>query len=354
MELSKTKFYLLALIAGLFLFAACSSETTVEDELIGSDLVERAWTGEGAEEVIRLASAFLVEINDINNDERYDYIIEQEDFYFSKVFLQTRWNDLVDDINWSFGWGAEAYEYIRDHYNELWEMLKEQLRSELVVTLLAYQLGFTANETDLNEILIDMETFISGAREEGVDIDGIFVDMFGTTQDTWKIQLERQLASITMIDTMWDNSPFSKAMLTQLKEEVPFEDLPHHANVYHILVDDENEAQLIYEKMRAGIHPRDLHDEFSQDPGGPHYIFPRGMMVEPFEEWAFSAEAGDVGIVPTQFGFHVTLSYGKEVDTEELEHLARLHYLDTYIINLIRDMDIRWASQPETTWVPQQ
>lgn len=342
-------------LTGLFIFSACTLEVSIHDELSERTLSERVL--EFDEEVgdnIRLASAFLVDVIDKQEDGVYDYIIDYEDFYFNKVFLQTRWNDLVEDISRSFLWGGEAYEYIRDNYDELWEWLKEQLRSELAVTLLAYQLGFEADQIALNEILADMEAFIYQARDEGVDIEGWFVDMFGTTQYTWEIQLERQLASIAMLDAMWDMNPFSEFMMVQFSEDVPFEDLPYRANIYHILVDTEEEAHRIYEMVKAGMHPRDLHEEFSQDPGGPHYIFPRGTMVEPFEEWAFSAEAGDIGIVPTQFGFHVTLSYGKEVDAEELEHLARLHYLDIHIIGLIRDMDIRWASQPETAWFPQR
>ena len=113
-----------------------------------------------------------------------------------------------------------------------------------------------------------------------------------------------------MIDSMWEEHPLSDVMIERLAEDMPFGELPSQAIVYHILVDSEEEAKLIYEKMQEGIHPRDLHAEFSQDPRGPRYIFPRGVMVQPFEDWAFFAEEGDIGIVPTQFGFHVTLSYG--------------------------------------------
>jgi len=354
MKFLRTKVFVIigVMMVSLLILSACGQNNYIVEEFQDSDFVERG--GEvGEEEVIRLVSSFLVEIDFHKDNIRYDYIISHENFYFNTLFLQTRWNALVNEINWSFGWGMEAYEYIRDNYDELWEMLIEQLRSEVAVTFLAYQLGFEADAEELRIVLENMESILAEVREDGVDVDTIFFETFGTTQENWEIHVARQLASIAMIDSLWEEHSVSDAMIQRLKEDIAFEELPRQAAIYHILVDSEYEARLIYEKMQEGIHPRDLHDEFSQDPGGPFYTFPRGVMVHPFEEWAFQAEAGDVGIVPTQFGYHVSLSYGKELYTEELEHLARLHHLDLHILDLIRDLDIHWGSQPEISWVPQ-
>jgi len=356
MKLSKIKFLaIMSLMLSMpLIFSGCGQEISVVEELQNSNLIEDGWQDDAGDETVHLASYFLVDLGELEDDEIYDYIVGYEHFGFNLLFLRSRWNSLVDEINWSFGWGSEAYEYIHDNYDELWEMLVDQLHSEVAVTFLAYKLGFEADEREFSSILDDMESSLAEAREEGVDIDTIFLETFGTTQENWEVQVNRQLASIIMIDAMWEEYPLTDEMIQRLKDDVPFDNLPQQANVYHVLVDSEEEAWVIYEKMQEGIHPRDLHEEFSQDPGGPHYIFPQGVMVEPFEEWAFQAEAGDIGIVPTQFGFHVTLSYGKELYTEELEHLARLHYLDLHIIDLIRDLDIRWGSQPGDSWVPRQ
>jgi len=346
--------FVFVLLLGFIVLGACGSDATMLEELENSNLVEQSWSGEGsADENLRPASAFLVDLSGVE-EYRFDYILGNEEFYFNNLFFQTRWNAMVDEINWSFGGGVEAYEYIRDNYDELQELLLDQLRSEIVVTFLASHLGFVADELELYAIWDDMDGFLMDARVEGVDVDAIFLETFGTTQENWMLQVERQLASIAMIDALWDENPPTEAMIQMLIDDIPADELPVMAEVYHILVDDEAVAQTIYEKIKEGVHPRDLHEEFSQDPGGPHYIFPRGMMVAPFEEWAFQAEAGDVGIITTQFGFHVSLSYGKELFTEELEHLARLHYLDIHIIELIRSLDIRWESQPGDSWVPQR
>ena len=345
--------FVFVLALGFVIFSACGSDTTILEELENSNLADQSWLGGGSQLKNRTASAFLVDLSSVENY-RLDYILGHEEFYFDNLFFQTRWNAMIDEINWSFNWDAEAYVYILDNYDELQELLMNQMRSEVVIAFLALYLGFVADELELHAIWDDMDGFLMAARAEGVDINTIFLETFGTTQENWRIQVERQLAAIAMIDTLWEENPPTEGMIQMLVEDIPADELPMMAEVYHILVDDEDVARMIYEKIREGVHPRDLHEEFSQDPGGPHYIFPRGMMVAPFEEWAFQAEAGDVGIITTQFGFHVSLSYGKELYTEELEHLARLHYLDIHIIDLIRSLDIRWGSQPGDSWVPQQ
>lgn len=79
----------------------------------------------------------------------------------------------------------------------------------------------------------------------------------------------------------------------------------------HIRVSTEETANEVLERLEAGEAFEDLLAEYTIDPGlegtrGSLGTFGRGMMVAPFEEAAFGAEAGEiVGPVETQFGFHV-------------------------------------------------
>lgn len=79
----------------------------------------------------------------------------------------------------------------------------------------------------------------------------------------------------------------------------------------HILVEDEKTANEIMEKIKAGEDFAELAKEYSTDPGsgangGELGFFTKGMMVQPFEEAAFSLEIGEISDpVESQFGFHI-------------------------------------------------
>jgi len=91
----------------------------------------------------------------------------------------------------------------------------------------------------------------------------------------------------------------------------------------HILVrvensasDDEkkkakDKAEMYLKKIKDGEDFAKLASDFSDDPGskakgGDLGFFPRGRMVKPFEDAAFSLKPGETsGIVETQFGFHI-------------------------------------------------
>lgn len=81
----------------------------------------------------------------------------------------------------------------------------------------------------------------------------------------------------------------------------------------HILVETEEEARDIAEKLNRGGDFAELAKEFSKDPGskgngGLLGFFSRGQMVPQFEDAAFSLKAGEVSEpVQSRFGWHLIL-----------------------------------------------
>ncbi|MBB5173240.1 peptidylprolyl isomerase [Texcoconibacillus texcoconensis] len=78
----------------------------------------------------------------------------------------------------------------------------------------------------------------------------------------------------------------------------------------HILVNDEEEANDLYERLQDGEDFAELAQEYSQDgsaeEGGDLGSFRRGEMVPSFEETAFHLDEGEISEpVESQFGYHI-------------------------------------------------
>lgn len=78
----------------------------------------------------------------------------------------------------------------------------------------------------------------------------------------------------------------------------------------HILVKTEDEANKLYEEIKAGKDFADVAAAVSLCPsgasGGDLGYFGKGMMVKPFEDAAFALNIGELSKpVQTQFGWHL-------------------------------------------------
>lgn len=119
----------------------------------------------------------------------------------------------------------------------------------------------------------------------------------------------------------------------------------------HILVEDEETAKEILNKLNNGSDFAELAKEYSLDGsatrGGNLGFFPRGRMVKPFEEAAFALEVGEIsGIVKTDFGYHIimvtdrqeagTISLEESRDNirDTLLHQKQMETLRNYLIEL--------------------
>lgn len=106
----------------------------------------------------------------------------------------------------------------------------------------------------------------------------------------------------------------------KLLEEVTKDVAPSEEQVWarHILVETEEEANAIYERLQDGEDFAQLAQELSKDTGsgaagGDLGWFGRGAMVAPFEDAAFSLEVGEIGEpIQSDFGYHVIQALGHQ------------------------------------------
>lgn len=98
-------------------------------------------------------------------------------------------------------------------------------------------------------------------------------------------------------------------------------------NASHILVETEEEAQAVAEKVRGGADFATVARENSTGPSGPNGgslgWFGPGMMVEPFQQAVEALEPGEISDpVETQFGWHVIkLNETRDAEAPELEEV---------------------------------
>lgn len=90
----------------------------------------------------------------------------------------------------------------------------------------------------------------------------------------------------------------------------------------HILVEDEETAQEVLDKLEAGEDFAALAQEYSIDGsaanGGELGYFGKGRMVAPFEEVAFSLEVGEISEpVESDYGFHIIKVTGQKASYED-------------------------------------
>jgi parvulin-like peptidyl-prolyl isomerase len=80
-------------------------------------------------------------------------------------------------------------------------------------------------------------------------------------------------------------------------------------------------------RAKAGEDFAALAKEFTEDPGskengGLYESFPRGAMVKPFEDAAFTVPVGQISdIVETEYGFHILKIESRAKETEPLENV---------------------------------
>ena len=113
--------------------------------------------------------------------------------------------------------------------------------------------------------------------------------------------------------------PYFENDAYKLARVIGFEMVPDSVRARHILIslsvqrDDERAEEIadsLLRVIRAGESFEQLAREFSSDQsnseiGGDLGWFTEGTMVKPFNDFAFENETGDLGVVKTNFGYHV-------------------------------------------------
>ncbi|WP_277218145.1 peptidylprolyl isomerase [Peptoniphilus vaginalis] len=179
-------------------------------------------------------------------------------------------------------------------YNLFIDSLNPQLKQ--------YFGGEELNKDVVNE-LVYQALLYEDAMEKGMDKEDEFIQVVEKTKESMlkTYALGKLLATAEVKDE--DIKRFYEDNKDAFKQA-------ESADASHILVEEEDKAREIYEKIKNGGDFEELAKEFSTCPskekGGDLGTFTRGQMVKEFEDAVFENEVGTITEpVKTQFGYHI-------------------------------------------------
>lgn len=179
----------------------------------------------------------------------------------------------------------------------------ETLIAETLVDLEVEKLEIEITQEEIDEEIAALEEQYNG--EEGLNSA---LANSGTTME----ELEEQIVMNLKIQQLV--APYIEVTDEQVEsyyeENIDLLGQPEQVRARHILVETQEEADEIHERLMDGEDFEELAKEHSTDgsaeEGGDLGLFGRGQMVEEFEEAAFSMEVDEISEpVESQHGFHI-------------------------------------------------
>lgn len=189
-----------------------------------------------------------------------------------------------------------------------------------------------------NDVIAFMQNIEGGARfqnEEGIKVlTDEMVNQEIILEDAYKNKLDEEDEFQNELSLVKDNMLKNYAMHKIFESVKPTEaDLKSYYEdnkevispqktytASHILVDDEDKANQVYNEIQSGLDFKEAAKKYSKDPsaasGGSLGTFPKGVMVKEFQDGLDSLEVGEISKpVKSQFGYH--LIYLEDINNEE-------------------------------------
>ncbi|NQD68004.1 foldase [Bacillus haikouensis] len=195
----------------------------------------------------------------------------------------------------------DLYTTLVDQYGEA---ALDTLIAEKIVELESEEEEITVKESEMDEELQtiqdsygDEEAFNEALASSGASLDSV-KENIKTYLLTEKLLKDRISISDDQIKEYFEANKDSFAQAEQVEAS-------------HILVEDEETAEEVKDKLADGGDFAELAKEYSTDTsnaesGGELGFFAKGEMVAEFDEKAFAMKAGEISEpVKTEFGYHI-------------------------------------------------
>lgn len=217
-------------------------------------------------------------------------------------------------------------------YDQIKSIAGTQLLEEVVIKQILSEKYEATDE--------EIEERIQSYKDQMGDQFEAQLEMYGYTDETFKDFITFQILQEKAIKDFEVTDEEVKAYYDQASKEL---------EASHILVESPEEAQAIYEQLRAGGDFAAIATEKSKDPGsaakgGELGWFTVGTMVPEFNDAAYALEVGEISEpVQSQHGFHII----KLTNKRDVEGYGTLEEKKEEIIAAIKDQKaatIQWET----------
>lgn len=249
------------------------------------------------------------------------------------------------------------------------EMTLENVKYQASLLKLAQQQGYTYDEEELRLIEQEIDNFIMQLNSPEARGEDVFFSIYNITPQDFKEMQKNELTRYAYVMALADTITVPEEEIIEYYNENTENvqrSLGINATARHILIatneemtEEEREeatqrANDILRRVESGEDIGELAATYSDDEGSANnngeYTFPRGQMVPEFENWAFSAQPGDIGMVESQFGYHIMYSVGVDSIEDYYEDIKLMMIqgdLSIMIDNLIEEANIVWVVNEE-------
>ncbi|MBS3995647.1 MAG: peptidylprolyl isomerase [Alkaliphilus sp.] len=248
-----------------------------------------------------------VDVNSVDIVAKVGEQVISKDVYDKHLILfKKNYEDMYGDKVWSLDVGGKTF------LQAVQENVLEKLINDTAIISYMKNNKIEIETSEIEERYADYMERIKDQTEANE-----FFAEHGIDEAFIKEQIKTDLYMNKFYENLSKELNLSEEKLKEYYEQNKEEYRNIQVKASHILVDKEEEAKDILNKIQAGQDFSELAKEFSKDPGsapqgGDLGFFSKDMMVPEFDEAAFNLQPGEISEpIKTTYGYHIIKVFDK-------------------------------------------